>query len=68
MAGMTTLNCHAQERQNKHSFKRVLEEVYRQAFSDQEAADAQFALIEFFKLLNAMEQARNAQEQGGTHD
>ena len=45
----------AQHEQNKRSFKEVLEEVYGQQFSEQEAFDAQFRLIEFFRLLDQMD-------------
>ena len=62
---MTELNCHAQERQNKPSFREVLEEVYGCSISAQEAEDAQFALTEFFKLLDVIDRERQAHEQGG---
>lgn len=45
----------AQHELNKRSFKEVLEEVYGQQFSEQEAFDAQFRLIEFFRLLDQMD-------------
>lgn len=64
MAGMTTNNCHAQEWQNKPSFSEVLEEVYGNPIPEQEAADARFALTEFFKLLDAMDVEQQAQKQG----
>lgn len=55
---------YAQERQNKLSFRELLEEVYGDPVSEQEAADAQFALTEFFKLLGAMDREQQAREQG----
>ena len=59
---------HAQEWQNKHSFREVLAEVYGHPVSDQEAADALFTLTEFFKLLDVMDREQQAQKQGGHHD
>lgn len=68
MAGMTKHNRRAQKWQNKPSFREVLTEVYGDSVSAQEAADAQFALTEFFKLLDVMDREQRAQEQGGCHD
>jgi len=59
---------HAQERQNKPSFREVLEEVYGHPVSEQEAADALFTLTEFFKLLDVMDREQHPQEQEVNHD
>ena len=67
MAGMTTENCHAQEWQNKPSFREVLAEVYGHPVSDQEAADALFTLTEFFKLLDVMDREQNSLKQEADH-
>lgn len=67
MAGMTTENCHAQEWQNKPSFREVLEDVNGHPVSEQEAADAQFTLTEFFRLLDVMDREQNPQEQEADH-
>lgn len=58
---------HAQERQNKPSFREVLEEVHGHPVSEQEAADALFTLTEFFKLLDVMDREQNPQEQESEH-
>ena len=58
---------HAQERQNKHSFREVLAEVYGHPVSDQEAADALFTLTEFFKLLDVMDREQNSLKQEADH-
>ena len=52
---MKELNKQAQHELNKRSFKGVLEEVYGQQFSEQEAFDAQFRLVELLLLLDQMD-------------
>ena len=59
---------HAQEGQNKPSFKEVLEEVYGHPVSPEEAADAQIALIQFFGLLNAIDQEQDPKNKENPHD
>lgn len=58
---------HAQEWQNKPSFREVLAAVYGHPVSDQEAADALFTLTEFFKLLDVMDREQNSSKQEADH-
>ena len=65
--GMSIEHNHAQEWQNKPSFREVLAAVYGHPVSDQEAADALFTLTEFFKLLDVMDREQNSLKQEADH-
>ena len=53
----------AQHEQNKRSFKEVLEEVYGCPVSEQEAFDALFRLVQFFRLLDQMDREQQREKQ-----
>ena len=60
---MFEMNQHAQEWQNKPSFREVLEAVCGHPVSEQEADDALYTLTEFFKLLGEIEQEQQEKNQ-----
>ncbi len=59
---------YAPDEQNKPSYREVLEEVFGQTFTEQEAQDALFTQTEFIRLLAQIEQEQIDQEQGEKYD